>query len=140
LHLAERSAAKCLDFAGEGLGRKREFMRYRIEHGVEMFGQFVVSKALHAEVLALKKSGAFFVGEHVFIEPMLAPIQLDDELLFEANKIDDVRSDRLLATELHPRESPIAKCLPKFAFDVGLISTKLSSKIALHLFPLTSKI
>jgi hypothetical protein len=115
-------------------------MRYRIEHGIEMFDQFVVSKALDAESIASKKIRALFVSGHVRCSAVLASVEFNDEFRLEANEVYNIRADRLLPPELRFCKSAVAKRLPQLAFDVGLIATQLACKFALHLFPLTSKI
>jgi len=115
-------------------------MCYRIEHGIEIFDQFVVSEPLYAETLAPKKKGAPFVSGHLFRDSVLASIQFDDELHLKANEVYDVWTDRLLPSKFRSREPAVAKRLPEFALDAGLVAPQLAGKIALHQFPLTSKI
>ncbi len=50
------------------------------------------------------------------IRRVLAAIYLDDKPLLTANKIDKVRTDRLLAHELEARKRTSAKILPKPPF------------------------
>ncbi len=115
-------------------------MRYRIEHGIEMFDQLVVSKALDAKSGTPKKIRALFVRYHVHRSAVLASIELNDKFRFEADEIDNVRIDRLLPPKFHFLKSAVAERLPQPALDVGLIATQLAGKFALHRFPLTSKI
>ncbi|HYL19187.1 MAG TPA: hypothetical protein VEV20_10910 [Burkholderiales bacterium] len=50
---------------------------------------------------------------------MLSTIQLDDELSLEADKIDDVRADDLLAAEFIVCESVAAQMSPQQSLCVG---------------------
>jgi hypothetical protein len=56
---------------------------------------------------------------------MLATIQLDDQLLFEADEIDDEFSDRLLASEFGPFDLPGTQSAPQHGFNPGCTLSKL---------------
>jgi hypothetical protein len=113
-------------------GNGREFMRNRVEHGVEMLYQFVVPKAFHAETIASQKIRALFVSGHICVKAVLASVNFDDELHLKANEIGDIRAYWLLAAKLGACKPATAKCLPKFALDVGLVSTQLAGKVVLQ--------
>ena len=50
---------------------------------------------------------------------MLSTIKLNDELLFQANEIHDVRWQWMLSSEFVIGELSIAKKVPEFEFCVG---------------------
>jgi hypothetical protein len=107
-------------------------MRYGVEYGVELFDQFMISEAFDTEAVPLKKSGAPFISEHIFLQAMLVAIQFDYQLCLEADEIDDVGTYRLLAPEFCLRKSAVAERLPKLALDVGLIATQLAGEDVFH--------
>jgi hypothetical protein len=107
-------------------------MRYRIEHGVEVFDQFVIAEAFDTEAVAPKKSGAPFIGKHILLQTMLVAIQFDYQLCLEADEIDDVGTYRLLAAEFRLRKSAVAERLPKLALDVSLVATQLAGERVFH--------
>jgi hypothetical protein len=51
---------------------------------------------------------------------VLSTIDLHDELRFEADEVDDVALDRILAPELEATHSPITQMPPKLRFGVRL--------------------
>jgi hypothetical protein len=50
---------------------------------------------------------------------MLSAVDLDDELLLEAEEVDDIRTDRLLAPELVAVELPVAQLRPQRPLGLG---------------------
>jgi hypothetical protein len=52
---------------------------------------------------------------------MLPAVNLDDEPFLHADKIHDIRRNRILAPELEPTEFTGPQTPPKFPFGVGLI-------------------
>ena len=107
-------------------------MRYSVEYGVEVLDQFVVSEALDAEAVALKKSGAPFISEHILLQAVLVAIQFDYQLCLEADEIDDVGTYWLLAAEFRLCKSAVAERLPKLALDVSLVATQLAGERVFH--------
>ena len=59
---------------------------------------------------------------------MLTSIELNNQLRLEANKVDNVWSDRLLTAKLEAIKSPVAQCVPELSFYVGLIAAKTTAK------------
>ncbi len=57
-----------------------------------------------------------FSGDVAAVVGMLATIDLDDEPMLSADKIHDVRPDRLLAHKFESRKRPGAKQPPEFSF------------------------
>jgi hypothetical protein len=62
---------------------------------------------------------------------MLATIQFDDQLSFQANEVHDITTDQKLALELVSRKAAIPNLPPKFAFCIGENVTHASSMDAL---------
>ncbi len=80
------------------------------EHGIDIAYDVVVANPnnLEAEALDLLRPPAIIFGEPV----VLLSVHLDDELSFEAKKIDGVSKDGHLALELEPAEAPAPQRLP----------------------------
>ena len=53
---------------------------------------------------------------------MLSAIDLDDEALFEADEIDNVDPERMLAAKAIARELAFAQLTPEFALTVGHVT------------------
>jgi len=53
---------------------------------------------------------------------MLAPVYFDDKPVLEANEVNDVVSERLLAFELIASESSRPQRVPELPFGIGLIA------------------
>ena len=50
---------------------------------------------------------------------MLSTVQLNHEAVFETYEINDVSSDRLLASKLAARKLAVSQTTPKQPFDIG---------------------
>ena len=59
------------------------------------------------------------IGLHRFGLVVLPAIELDDELGFNAGKVGEVATYRMLAPELEAGEAPVAQTLPQGALGVG---------------------
>jgi len=55
---------------------------------------------------------------------MLATIQLDRKLSLVAIEIEDIARNRMLSSELEPKELPVSKDRPHKPFRVGLAFAK----------------
>src|SRR5215471_13346787 len=62
---------------------------------------------------------------------MLAPIDFNDQTLFPANKVHDVRSDGLLPDEFQFVERTRTETIPKSVFGNGGISAQPSRRVRL---------
>lgn len=69
---------------------------------------------------------------------MLSAIQLDDQALFEADKIRDIRWKRMLAPKLVSAKLPIAKAAPKGCLCLSLVLAKCSAGRSHYLNPVLS--
>jgi hypothetical protein len=115
-------------------------MRNRAQNRLEILGQLRIPEPFDAKAFAIQKSRAPLVDRHVFRSTVLVSVEFDHQPGLEAHEVGDVRTDWLLTSELESTEPAVTKRVPKFAFHVGLVATKLAGKVVLHLFPLTSKI
>jgi len=58
---------------------------------------------------------------------VLAAVQIENELRFEADKIDDVMTERDLAAKLEAREPASAELIPNDSLGIGHVLAKLAS-------------
>jgi hypothetical protein len=87
----------------------------------------VIRKPQHAETLLadpLRACG--FLRALILVLPA---VQLDDQHAFYAAEIDDVRTERMLATELHAQLMP-AQMKPQATLNVSLFSTQSACHVA----------
>ena len=63
---------------------------------------------------------------------MLASIELDDELCFEADEIGDVGSNGLLPAKFDSVKAPVAQRVPQLALDFRLFAPKLAGEFVRH--------
>ena len=59
---------------------------------------------------------------------MLAAVEFDDQPAFQANEIDDIRADGMLAAELAAHEGAVAQMVPDGAFGVGHGSPQMAGE------------
>jgi hypothetical protein len=78
------------------LPRRHDFRNF-VEHGVSAFQYVVVPKTHHLIAFAMEPIVAPTISRTI---RMLATINFDDELLLEADEVDDVRTDGSLPFEL----------------------------------------
>jgi hypothetical protein len=81
----------------------------------------IIPELQHAKPLIFEPSGPLLVGHTI---GMLAAINLDNEMFLEADKIDDVFSDRRLALELRASKAMRAEKIPKPALGIRHITAK----------------
>jgi hypothetical protein len=54
---------------------------------------------------------------------VLTAITFDDEFVFGAYEVSDIRADRLLAFEFQVHETACAQVIPEFQFGIGLFGS-----------------
>ena len=108
--------------------RESYFNNYRIE----IVAQHRVGKALDAKAMAFEEPGARGISFQLFRQQMLIPVQLENELLIEADKVDDVGTNRLLTAEFEPRQFAVAQRMPQHALDVGLVQPQMLRESVLN--------
>jgi len=72
------------------------------------------------------------VGPGGRVEGVLAAIELDDQMKFETDEVDDIRSDAMLATELGAIELSRAQMAPKRLLCLGGVAPELSRSVGQH--------
>jgi hypothetical protein len=75
----------------------------------------VIPEAQHAPALPLQELRSRRIG----IRRMLRTVEFDDQPLFDATEVCDVRRDRVLAAEFEPVELRTAQKPPQHALRVG---------------------
>src|SRR5579864_6962447 len=66
---------------------------------IEILNHLDIPVTHHTESLALEKSCARCISCNIRSDRMLTAIEFDNELLLEANRVNNIWSDRLLASE-----------------------------------------
>jgi len=87
-----------------------------LEHCVRPLQDVVVPKPQNAVPLGLEPLIAASVSR---IPGVLTSIELDHQLVLKADKVRDVRANRLLSAELHAGEVATSQPSPKQTFGVG---------------------
>jgi len=72
-----------------------------VEHSVKRIVDLVIPEAKYPEAQAFEYGISLRVAPPVSRRGVLAPIQLHDDLLFEAHKVDDVPLQRYLPSKLN---------------------------------------
>jgi hypothetical protein len=75
---------------------------------------------------------AHSISRRVIIEIVLAPIDFDDQLLLQANEIDDEAVARRLAAEMKTALAPGAQMNPQFDFLPGHCLAQLAGDLVGH--------
>ena len=109
-----------------------------LQHAFEILCNCTIQKPPHAKAVLLQPFRPAAISGNSFGRQMLAAIQLDDQLRIEADELDDVGSDGLLAAKFEAEKAPVAQCKPKLVFNRRLIATKSSGEMVLH-EPLTRR-
>jgi hypothetical protein len=100
---------------GGGILHRLQFINgppNRIHDGTDILVQFLVSKADDLEATRGEPGGAPPVVLDGFWIQMLPAVELNDEFVREADKINDIRADGSLAAKLPPAQLLSAKEVP----------------------------
>jgi hypothetical protein len=92
----------------------------------------VIPKSKYPKSLAIEPLRPFQVL--LLSVGMLTTIHLNNELSFEANKIDDVGADGRLPAELAIVYLPMSQFIPDALFRIGHVFPELSSECMIHFF------
>lgn len=95
-----------------------------IQHGEDgihnivcLLQRIVVPESEHPKSQLLQHSGAtLVVGD---LPEVLAAVEFNNEISFDAYEVQDVTSHAMLASELHSK-LPVAQALPKQCLRIGL--------------------
>ena len=101
-----------------------QFLPNRFENTLDVFEYLIVPEPQHEKSRLLQKQSTCSIGLDVF--RMLTAIQLDNESPFQANEIQDVVSERVLAPELAIAKLPSAKTTPEQALGFSRRSAQPS--------------
>lgn len=95
------------------------------QHDLGLQQDLVVPEAQHPVSLLLEEPTASLVV--AFLVQVLTAIDLDHELLLQADEIEDVGADRMLPAELVPEHLPPTKVRPEVALGYGGVVSELST-------------
>ena len=92
-----------------------------LQYSVSVFNHVVVPEAQGAIAMIAKPLVANYVA---FVFGMLSAIDFDDQSLFPANEVHDVRSDGFLPDEFHSAEGSRTKPIPKSLLGKSGVTAK----------------
>ncbi len=97
--------------------RGRQLTQYFLEHRISLFQRIIIPKPDHPKALRLKICRPLGIAAGVL--RMLPAVDFHYELLIKADKIGDVRRNRMLAPKLESAEVAVFQSQPKPQFRVG---------------------
>lgn len=106
--------------AGAGV---EDFSSYRFEDSFEVLDHFAVPETDNGVAIGFEPCCASGIGRAF---DMLAAIEFDDELEFDAGKVGDVRADRELSSEFCAFDLAGAEALPEFAFHCRGVASQFA--------------
>ena len=108
-----------------------KFVSNGLEDAVHVFKDVIVPKSDDPVAAFLEPSSAGRVFGSAFRRTVLAAIQFDDELLREADEVNDIRSERVLTAELVPKRRA-ADLMPEAQFSVCEVGSQLFDMFTDH--------
>ncbi len=99
-----------------------QFLANAFSYAFVVLHDLVVPETDDAVAERFERGGALLVVFHSI--GMLAAVDLDDQLLLQAEEIDDVRADGLLAAEFVACELAVAQGVPEELLGVGLVPSQ----------------
>jgi hypothetical protein len=112
--------------AGSGFQREPDRLQYRIK----VLENLVVPAAQNTKALSVQPVGPGFVL--LANEPMLAAVQLNDDLALEADEIDDELANGSLPSKPKAAELLAAQVRPEPLLGVGQVLSQFASKVVVH--------
>jgi hypothetical protein len=97
------------------------------EHAIHVCKHFVVPDSNDGEALFFEPAIPLVVGR---LGCMMTAIQLDHESMLEANEVDDVMADRILALEFASVQPTAPQAVPERAFGIRRLLAELFCKRA----------
>ena len=121
------------EFSGDRAGVLASRRRVdRFQHAGQVLIDVVVPKSQHAKPVVDKMPVAHSIFGGVIIEIVLAAVDFDDQLLLEANEIDDEVVARRLAAEMKAALAPRAQMNPQLDFLPGHCLAQLAGDLVGH--------
>ena len=97
--------------------RGLQVTKYFLEHNIRLLQRIIIPEPDYPKALRLETSCSPGIAINLF--GVLPAIQFHYQLLFEADEINDVRRNRMLAPELESTEIAVFQMQPKPQFRVG---------------------
>ena len=91
----------------------------RFQHADQVLIDVAIPKSQHAKPVADEMPIAQSISRGVIIEIVLAAVDFDNQLLLQANEVDDEAVARRLAAEMKAALTPRAQMNPQFDFLWG---------------------
>jgi hypothetical protein len=106
-----------------GRGVRAQRGDYRLQNVIRASQRFVVPEAQDAESSALQPTRSLGIGDGEREIGVLSSIEFHDQPMLEANEIDDVDLDRLLALELVAKQASCTQSAPQHCLGIGCAAT-----------------
>ena len=106
-----------------------------LEHSFHVSCYFVVPETNNRKSLGIEKCGSTLIVCLSF--EVLRTIELDDQSLIDAAKVDDIWPDWMLAPESEREELLSSKLTPQRIFCICLIAPKPPRLVALQTMPVS---
>jgi hypothetical protein len=114
---------------GEGKGEGSSAFRKFSQAHLQICKKVIIPKAHDAIALLLNENSSLLIC--LDLRRVLSTIQLDHQVLFHTTKVDNERTNGVLAPELNPRQLTATQLRPKFFLGVGNIISQLTGTIFL---------
>ena len=98
-----------------------------LEHAARILEHLIVPETENSKAPITKMGIAAAVCEALGV---LTAVGFDDQPSLKASKIDDIRIDHMLTTELRLRHAPVAKHGPKPSLSWGRVGPHLAGSVA----------
>jgi len=82
----------------------------------------MIPEAQHPITILLQKVVALLI---IFVLQMLASVQFNDEIMFQTDKIDDIRPDGFLTFEFEAKKSMAPQVIPQPGFCVCHVAAQV---------------
>jgi hypothetical protein len=83
-----------------------------LKHTVQGFVQIAIPKPDNPIAIAIQVGRSYCVARLMFRRIVMVAVEFNDQPGFEANKIGNVRSDRVLPPKFVPSQPPVSQGIP----------------------------
>ena len=96
-------------------------------HSVDFSQDLIIPEAKHSIAMRIEESGAVCIGSDSLGFAMLAAIHFNDDALLVAREVDEVGTDRRLATEMRAFCRQASQVPPELSLGIGHGAPKRAS-------------
>ena len=102
-----------------------QFLPNLAKNPIEVSHHVIVPESEYPEALLTQKIVPLLIV-YLPLLRVLATVKFNNQLMGQADKVNNIGLYRMLSTELFPCQPPLAKLPPQHRFDSGLLTTKPS--------------